>query len=102
MVVYLFKLVLLGNLAKLLQNLLAELTRLFRELLLHFEQVPIGSDATQHVVEETIEFIPQSVSDEDHMVPERNLVFGKIAAYLLLDDTFSVLDVFQTLFNLFL
>ena len=101
-VVNLFELVLLGDLAEVLQNLLAELTRLFRQLLLHLEQVPVASDATQHVVEESVEFVAQSVSYEDHVIPERDLVFGEVAADLVLNHALSVLDVLQTFFDLFL
>ena len=102
MVVDLFKLVLLGDLPELLKNLLAELTRLLRELLLHLEEVPVGSDAAEHVVEEVIEFFTQSVSNEDHVIPERNLVFRKIASNLVLNNALSVLDVLQTFFDLLL
>jgi len=55
-----------------------ELARLLAELLLHFEQVPVRTNAREQVVEEVIEILAQVVSNEDHMVPQGYLVLCQI------------------------
>ena len=70
------------DLLQLFGDLFGELTGLLRETFLHFEEIPIGSDTFQHLVEELVKVLPQGVSDLDDMFPEGYLMLLKILAYL--------------------
>lgn len=67
MVIDLLEFVLSRDLLELSGNLLRELRRLFRQLLLHLEQVPVGSHAAEHLVEEVVEVLAQILSNRDDL-----------------------------------
>ena len=69
---------------------------------MHFEKVPVGSDARQHVVKEVVEVFTEAISDVDNVVSQRNLVLSQIPSYLTLNHALSDADVFQALLDLLL
>ena len=101
-VVDLLELVLLGDLGQVVKDFSAELAALFAELLLHFKQVPVGSDAVQHVVEEVVKVVAHGVSDANDVVSQSDLVLGQVSANFPLDYALLVPDVLEALFNLLL
>ena len=76
MVVNLLKLILLRNSWEGVQNLLRELRAFLGELFLHFEKVPVWTDAVQQAVEEVVEVASKTVADEDDVVTKSDLVFS--------------------------
>lgn len=69
---------------------------------MHFEQVPVGADAAEHLIEEVVKVLPQRVPYLNDMVAQGYLMFLKITAYLALHETLADAYLFQALLNLLL
>lgn len=102
MVVNLVEFLLLRDLRELFESVGAELGGLSGNNFLHVKEIPVGPDAAEHVIEEVVEVLPQTVPHVDYIVSQRNLVLLQISSQLSVNPRFPCLDVLQALLNFFL